>query len=82
MRLGAIPVLVQLLDMEIENTSAANSALRKPAVSIADSADIRVILNIVYHIIESVWRIAVDAEESKTIIQLLGYQCVSVILTI
>ena len=66
-RLGAIPVLVQLLDMEIENTSAANSALRKPAVSIADSADIRVILNIIYHIVEAVWRIAVDAEESEKI---------------
>jgi len=38
--------------MEIENSLSANSALRKPTVSLGDSIDIRIILNVLYSFVQ------------------------------
>jgi len=38
---GFFVILVDLLNLEAENGLAASSALRKPAVSIADSTELR-----------------------------------------
>ncbi|KAK8757393.1 hypothetical protein V5799_004978 [Amblyomma americanum] len=51
-RHGFFHVFLQLLNMEIENSSAATSALRKPAVSLGDSTDLRAILSVLYIFVE------------------------------
>lgn len=38
---GFFVILIELLNLEAENGVAASSALRKPAVSIADSTELR-----------------------------------------
>ena len=38
---GFFVILIELLNLEAENGLAASSALRKPAVSIADSTELR-----------------------------------------
>ncbi|CAB3372424.1 Hypothetical predicted protein [Cloeon dipterum] len=49
---GVFLAFVDLLNIEIENSSAATTALRKLAVSLADSTDLRVILSILYIMVE------------------------------
>ncbi|XP_076262128.1 striatin interacting protein isoform X2 [Rhynchophorus ferrugineus] len=49
---GAFSAFTDLLNIEIENSSAAHVAMRKIAVSLADSQDIRVILSVLYTITE------------------------------
>ncbi|XP_077546429.1 striatin interacting protein isoform X4 [Haemaphysalis longicornis] len=51
-RHGFFHVFLQLLNMEIDNSSAATSALRKPAVSLGDSTDLRAILSVLYIFVE------------------------------
>ncbi|CAG5101010.1 Similar to STRIP1: Striatin-interacting protein 1 (Homo sapiens) [Cotesia congregata] len=58
---GVFSAFVELLNIEIENNTAASSAMRKLAVSLADSVDLRVILSVLYIITE------VMREESKNI---------------
>uniref|UniRef100_A0A182W9R9 N1221 domain-containing protein n=1 Tax=Anopheles minimus TaxID=112268 RepID=A0A182W9R9_9DIPT len=49
---GVFGAFVELLNLEIDNSSTANLALRKIAVSLADSIDLRVILSVLYIITE------------------------------
>jgi N1221-like protein len=51
-RLGVFQAFVELLNLEIENSTTANVAIRKIAVSLADSIDLRVILSFLYIITE------------------------------
>ncbi|KAG7206269.1 hypothetical protein KM043_003653 [Ampulex compressa] len=49
---GIFSAFVELLNIEIENSITASSAMRKLAVSLADSIDLRVILSVLYIITE------------------------------
>jgi hypothetical protein len=53
-RSGVFQAFVELLNLEIENAATANVAIRKIAVSLADSVDLRVILSVLYIITETV----------------------------
>ncbi|XP_066481566.1 striatin-interacting protein 1 isoform X2 [Tiliqua scincoides] len=70
MEVGTFNALVELLNMEIDNSAACSSAVRKPAISLADSTDLRVLLNIMYLIVETVrLECEGDKPEWKTIRQ-------------
>lgn len=43
---------VELLNIEIENNTAANNARKKISVSLSDSTDLRVILSVLYIVVE------------------------------
>ncbi|KAM9321026.1 striatin-interacting protein 1 [Gastrophryne carolinensis] len=49
---GGFNALVELLNMEVENSAACSNAVRKPAISLADSTDLRVLLNIMYLMVD------------------------------
>ncbi|XP_039288746.1 striatin-interacting protein 1 [Nilaparvata lugens] len=61
--LGVFHTFVDLLNIEIENSSTANTAMRKLAVSLADSLDLRVILSVIYIIVEVFRNVADDDTE-------------------
>ena len=50
---GVFSVVAELLNMEIMNGSSASAALQKPAVSIADSLHLRLLLNLLYTLNET-----------------------------
>uniref|UniRef100_A0A8C6KNL3 Striatin interacting protein 2 n=1 Tax=Nothobranchius furzeri TaxID=105023 RepID=A0A8C6KNL3_NOTFU len=52
--MGLFTALLELLSMEIDNSQACSSAVRKPAISLADSTELRVLLSIMYLMVETV----------------------------
>ncbi|XP_066456342.1 striatin-interacting protein 1 isoform X2 [Eleutherodactylus coqui] len=67
---GAFNALVELLNMEVENSAACSSAVRKPAISLADSTDLRVLLNIMYLMVDTLCEEGeADSEDWKTMRQ-------------
>lgn len=63
---GVFAAFVELLNLEIENSTTANVAIRKIAVSLADSVDLRVILSVLY-IITEVMRAERDIPDSENL---------------
>jgi hypothetical protein len=63
-RSGIFEAFVELLNLEIENATTANVAIRKIAVSLADSVDLRVILSVLY-IITEVMRAEKEVPDSE-----------------
>ncbi|XP_055999344.1 striatin-interacting protein 1 homolog isoform X3 [Ostrea edulis] len=61
---GLFTSFVELLSMEIENTTAASIAMRKLAVSVADSSDLRLILSVLYIVVE-VMRSPLETESDE-----------------
>uniref|UniRef100_A0A803VJ17 Striatin interacting protein 2 n=1 Tax=Ficedula albicollis TaxID=59894 RepID=A0A803VJ17_FICAL len=53
-QLGTFSAFLELLNMEIENSQACSSALRKPAISLADSTELRVLLSVMYLLVENI----------------------------
>jgi len=51
-RHGVFNSFIDLLSIETENTEAANNALRKLAVSLADSVELRTVLTVLYIMVE------------------------------
>ncbi|XP_037071715.1 striatin-interacting protein 2-like [Pollicipes pollicipes] len=49
---GVFSAFLELLYLEIENGTTASAALRKLAVSLADSTDLRVVLSVLYIMVE------------------------------
>ncbi|XP_073398538.1 striatin-interacting protein 1 [Dendrobates tinctorius] len=67
---GAFNALVELLNMEVENSAACSNAVRKPAISLADSTDLRVLLNIMYLMVDTLCEEGeADSEDWKTMRQ-------------
>ncbi|GCB65350.1 hypothetical protein scyTo_0007697 [Scyliorhinus torazame] len=50
--MGMFGALVELLNIEVDHSQACSSSLRKPAISLADSTELRVLLNIMYLMVE------------------------------
>ncbi|XP_058510916.1 striatin-interacting protein 2 isoform X3 [Ochotona princeps] len=53
-QMGTFSTFLELLHVEIDNSQACSSALRKPAVSIADSTELRVLLSVMYLMVENI----------------------------
>uniref|UniRef100_G3Q585 Striatin interacting protein 2 n=1 Tax=Gasterosteus aculeatus aculeatus TaxID=481459 RepID=G3Q585_GASAC len=73
--MGIFTALLELLSMEIDNNQACSSAVRKPAISLADSTELRVLLSIMYLMVETIrgqteddrpeWRTAREAFKNE-----------------
>ncbi|KAK7916683.1 hypothetical protein WMY93_012444 [Mugilogobius chulae] len=87
---GTFSALVELLNMEIDNSAACSSAVRKPAISLADSTDLRVLLNIMYLMVETIqqddpadkpeWRVIRETFRSELGSPLFNNEPISVLL--
>uniref|UniRef100_A0A8C5R5R0 Striatin interacting protein 2 n=1 Tax=Leptobrachium leishanense TaxID=445787 RepID=A0A8C5R5R0_9ANUR len=53
-QMGTFAAFLELLNMEIANSHACNTALRKPALSLADSTELRVVLSVMYLLVETI----------------------------
>ncbi|KAL1140935.1 hypothetical protein AAG570_000863 [Ranatra chinensis] len=63
--LGVFHAFVELLNIEIDNSTTATIAMRKFAISLADSTDLRIILSFLYIIVEVMRSIQEEDEESE-----------------
>uniref|UniRef100_A0A673XWP1 Striatin interacting protein 2 n=1 Tax=Salmo trutta TaxID=8032 RepID=A0A673XWP1_SALTR len=73
--MGIFTALLELLSMEMDNNQACSSAVRKPAISLADSTELRVLLTIMYLMVETIrlqteddrpeWRTAREAFKTE-----------------
>uniref|UniRef100_A0A8C7P7F5 Striatin interacting protein 2 n=1 Tax=Oncorhynchus mykiss TaxID=8022 RepID=A0A8C7P7F5_ONCMY len=73
--MGIFTALLELLSMEMDNNQACSSAVRKPAISLADSTELRVLLSIMYLMVETIrlqteddrpeWRTAREAFKTE-----------------
>ncbi|XP_058841807.1 striatin-interacting proteins 2-like [Acipenser ruthenus] len=61
--MGTFTALLELLSMEIDNNQACSSAVRKPAISLADSTELRVLLSNMYLMVET---IRLETEDDKS----------------
>nr|XP_033815300.1 striatin-interacting protein 2 isoform X2 [Geotrypetes seraphini] len=52
--MGTFSAFMELLNMEIDNSQACSSALRKPAISLADSTELRVLVSVMYLMVENI----------------------------
>jgi len=78
---GVFASFIDLLSIETENAEAANNALRKLAVSLADSVELRTILTVLYIMVE-VLRSHEDQHLRESFIQELGNTCAEDLLAI
>ncbi|KAJ7329318.1 hypothetical protein JRQ81_015492 [Phrynocephalus forsythii] len=53
-QMGTFTAFLELLNMEMANSQACSSALRKPAISLADSTELRVLLSVMYLMVETI----------------------------
>ncbi|KAM8972149.1 striatin-interacting protein 2 [Pelodytes ibericus] len=67
-QMGTFAAFLELLNMEIGNSQACSSALRKPALSLADSTELRVVLSVMYHLVENI-RQEVESDGTEWIAQ-------------
>ncbi|XP_069085450.1 striatin-interacting protein 2 isoform X2 [Pleurodeles waltl] len=59
--MGTFAAFQELLSMEIDNIQACSSALRKPAISLADSTELRVLLSAMYLMVENI-RLPIESD--------------------
>uniref|UniRef100_A0A8C6XAP6 Striatin interacting protein 2 n=1 Tax=Naja naja TaxID=35670 RepID=A0A8C6XAP6_NAJNA len=62
-QMGTFTAFLELLNMEVANTEAV-AALRKPAISLADSTELRVILSVMYLMVENI-RVEMETDPPK-----------------
>ena len=70
-RHGVFTSFVELLSLEIDNVEATNNAMKKLAVSLADSVELRTILTVLYTMVE-VLRTHQDPELKESFVQELN----------